>query len=749
MRRHADAVLLALALAMGGGEARADDLSDLEGMLSETVVTTASKSAETSTAAPATSTTITAEDLRRYGIHSLGEAIDFLSLGVVTANPLGAVDIGARGVMLPRDFGDHFLLLINGHAVNDPLIGTARFDRGLGVPMEAIDHIEVILGPGSVLYGSNAMLGVINVITKRAKDWHGVHVAAEGEVSQSYDPAGPLASPSSRWTPTGYRGMAGAGYEFKLFGAPSEATLALELQQQDGPNFKFGPQFGGNDFLSGLPYKYNRFGPQDGLWGGVANDTYNSTVPGGQLRIVSGNFELNVHASTYRRSTPYRSRFTLSYADFGYPGYELDRSVWADLRHRVTLTPVVQLTTRVYADSFDYQDVQDTSQVDICRFGPETCSLHYYGEARWAGAEFQTSLDWLKNAKLVTLLGVDGRLRMGRSKTDFDDFATGRHVASSVGVIREDDKTLGAYLQQTWQVTPWLALNGGARFDVENRYPSGQASPRLAATINAWKGGTLKAIYAEAFRAPNWMETDYSNPSQIAGGPLAPERVRSVEGSIGQSFGTQKVLFGVFRSWWSNMVELHLLTPAEQAAAAASGLINEFTGSEFTQWRNVSSIDNYGFNASYGGMTRDGALRYTLNVTGAYARKSDPVQGSLPLTVTPQFFGNGRISYDIPGAWPTLGVAATFMGKRLADRAFDGTFAPTPSASAQLELRGTISGNVSFIPGLSYRLTADYAFASRGPYAVGPGNAGPPSAAELVPIKQYGFGAGLQYDFLK
>ncbi|MDB5218412.1 MAG: hypothetical protein JWO86_6339, partial [Myxococcaceae bacterium] len=168
--------------------ARADDTdtSELEGLLNENVVVAASKTSEVGTTAPATVTTVTAEDLRRYGIRTLAEAIDFLSLGAVTSDSQHVVDIGARGVLIPNDNGDHMLLLVNGHTQNEPLFGRAVFGRGASIPLEMIDHIEVILGPGSVLYGSNAMLGVINVVTKHAKDWSGVHGVAEFEPGKSW-----------------------------------------------------------------------------------------------------------------------------------------------------------------------------------------------------------------------------------------------------------------------------------------------------------------------------------------------------------------------------------------------------------------------------------------------------------------------------------------------------------------------------------------------------------------------------------
>lgn len=775
MRRVALRLAIVLACLAGATTARAQstggDTSDLQGLLDETVVTTATKSAETGTSAPATSTTITADDLRRYGIHTIAEAIDFISLGAVTADPLSTVEIGARGVLLSADSGDHFLLLVDGHAVNEPLFGAARFDRGAGIPIEMVDHIEVILGPGSVLYGSNAMLGVINVITKRAKDWHGTHVAVEGEGGQLQQDTAHLAqlpndirSKLDGWQTSdavgllSWRVMGGVGYEVPLFGKKAEITAAVEYFKQDGPAFTFGPQYGGIDVASGRPVQYDRPPlPATGYWGGVADQSYYVREPGAQVHVVWGDFDLNVHASTFQRETPYRGRFTHSDVDFNDPSsYDLDRSLWIDLRHHAALSAVVELTSRAYADTWDYRDTLDASEISACITLPlqgsnPTCT--YKGEfaSRWVGLEEQISFDWLKDDSLVTLVGVDGRLRFVGSKLDTSDFATGRPVASSTGLIHEYDQALGVYAQQTWQPTRWLGLNGGARFDEETRY-TGNVSPRVAATANAWRGGTFKAIYAEAFRAPSWIETNFSGPLQIPGGNLEPERVRSIEGSFEQRFGAQRLLFGAFRSWWSNLVEWHQLTPDEQKAAAASGQYNGLVDYGVGQFRNLASVDNFGFDAAYegsAGLTQQ--LRWGMTVTGAIARRNDPDGTTEPLTVGPQVFGNAHASYDLPGDWPMVAVALHWMGQRYADRAFDGAWpsALLPVAPPQLELRATISGPVPQAKGLSYRVGANWALADQGPYVVGPAqdwsSQVPP---QLVPVDTFRVMAGLQYDLL-
>jgi outer membrane receptor protein involved in Fe transport len=774
--RALSGALVAVAVALAPRTARAQpppsDASDLESLLDQSVVTTASKSAETSTTAPATSSTLSSQDMRRYGIHTIAEAIDFLSLGVVTGNPLGTADVGARGVMLSADSGDHFLLLVDGHGVNEAYFGAARFDRGAGIPLEMVDHIEVVLGPGSVLYGSNAMLGVINVITKRAKDWRGAHAALEGEGGKSQIDSARLAqqddsvrSQLDGWQTSGslglrsWRAMAGAGYEVPLFGSTAEITAAVEYFQQDGPAFTFGPQYGGVDTASAQPDQFARPPvPATGWWGGIADKSNYVREPGAQLHVAWGAFDLSVHASAYKRATPYRARFTHAVEDFDDPdSYDIDRSLWVDLRHRATVSRLVQVTSRAYADSADFQATQNTSLVSAClglslATANPTCTYKGLLASRWVGVEEQVTFDWLRDGSFVSLVGADGRLRFVGSKVDTSDFNTGLAVRSSSGVVSRYDQLLGVYAQQTWQPTSWLGLNAGARLDEETRY-QGNVSPRVAASARAWDGGTFKAVYAEAFRSPAWAETNLYTVQQIPGGNLEPERVRSVEASFEQRFGAQRLLFGGFRSWWSNLVELHVLTPDEIVQATAQGVLNGLTNYGAVQYRNVSSIDNWGFNAAYEGSPGSlQELRWGATLTGAIARRNDiqaPGSPSQPLTVGPQVFGNARISYDLPGDWPTVALAAHWMGKRYADRAFTGGWpnAELPVAPPELELRVTVSGPVPGLPGLSYRLGASWASADRGPYVVGPmQDAAAGAAPQLVPVDPFRVMGGLQYD---
>jgi outer membrane receptor protein involved in Fe transport len=272
----------------------------------------------------------------------------------------------------------------------------------------------------------------------------------------------------------------------------------------------------------------------------------------------------------------------------------------------------------------------------------------------------------------------------------------------------------------------------------------------VATAVTVWEGGTLKATYAEAFRAPTFYESDAYIPNALLRrAPLAPERVRSLEGSLEQKFGANRMVFGVFRSWWKDLTEKYVFSQLEKDALVARGdLAIGYVLGPVNEYRNISSIDNFGFNAAWEGATGAGRFHYGTNVTGAIARRVVPGTGTgQPIVVAPQFFGNARIAYDFEHGLPTLGIAAHFSGQRIADRAFDGNFSPFPIAPPQLELRATVSGPVPLLKGLSYRVGVNYAVADRGPYAVGVAQQSYSwhRHAELIPVDIFRATVGISY----
>src|SRR5437899_3324985 len=133
-------------------------------------VTSVSKKPEKNIQAPAAVHLITQEDIHRSGVTSIPEALR-LAPGVEVARinsnqwSLGVRGFGSR---LSRSV----LVLIDGRSVYNPLFAGTYWELQDYV-LEDIDRIEVIRGPGGTLWGSNAVNGVINIITKSAKATQG------------------------------------------------------------------------------------------------------------------------------------------------------------------------------------------------------------------------------------------------------------------------------------------------------------------------------------------------------------------------------------------------------------------------------------------------------------------------------------------------------------------------------------------------------------------------------------------------
>lgn len=720
---------LAVAVALRTSKARADDEPDLESMLQEHVVSGASKVTEAASDAPATTSMISAQDIRRYGIRSLDEAIDFLSMGLMTSNPLHSVEVGGRGVLLTGDYGNHVLLVVDGHVMNEGWSQSAYFEQGAGIPMELIDHIEIILGPGSVLYGGSAMLAVVNVVTKRAASYGGPRVVAEGSLSPQQGLGGRFSSFKLGDLGTSYRVGAGVGHELRLFGLPAELTAQVEVYRQNGPSFEFRNQSATTE--GGLP---KDFGPRTplGVWGGRVKDQYFTTVPAGYARMTIGNLTVMARAALYERATPYTNGLNQPFGNFDDGrNKETERWLSVDAQYSAHLSEKLTVTLHGYADTYDYdQPIRSADGVDcsVATAGP--CFSRTLGASRWIGAEAQALYRWRGDDNLTTMLGMDGRVRFIGAKTDSVDESTGQQMGS-IGVGQVTELPWAAYLQQRWTPFKRLHLNAGARFDSAPRGGE-RLSPRLAVAYDVWRGGTAKATYAEAFRAPTYYEAYYETADQVPSPNLRPEVVRGAEASLEQAFGTHKLLMGVFRTWWSDMVAFRFADDVGKY-----------------RYENVSAIDNAGYNARIEGSF--GELRYGLSVTGAHSRKTTP-DGTKPLPVAPQLFGNARVSYDLPGRLPIVALASQLVGPRLADRALDGGFPTLPVAPTQVRLRLTVSDTITYVPGLSYRVGVDFATASRSAYVAGPNqylDANDPDrpSAQLAPVNRLTAFSTLQYEF--
>jgi vitamin B12 transporter len=141
----------------------------------EEIVVTATRVEEPKKDVPAPVQVITQEDIKNSSARDAGDLISEAAIGHVHKYP-GALTgrIGLRGLTtdLFSDLKSRVLVLINGHRA-----GTVNLAK---IPVEDIERIEIVKGPASVLYGSSAMGGAINIITREGKD--GIHGSIGGEI---------------------------------------------------------------------------------------------------------------------------------------------------------------------------------------------------------------------------------------------------------------------------------------------------------------------------------------------------------------------------------------------------------------------------------------------------------------------------------------------------------------------------------------------------------------------------------------
>lgn len=158
------------------GDVYADDtLTHLKTLslqeLSATTVSIATKNQQPINETPSAVFVISHEEIRRSGMQSIPEVlrkVPGLEVARVDANQWAISSRGFNGI-----YANKLLVMVNGRTVYDPLNSGVYWNEQ-DYPLEDIDRIEVIRGPGATLWGSNAVNGVINIITRSSQESQGL-----------------------------------------------------------------------------------------------------------------------------------------------------------------------------------------------------------------------------------------------------------------------------------------------------------------------------------------------------------------------------------------------------------------------------------------------------------------------------------------------------------------------------------------------------------------------------------------------
>ncbi len=423
--------------------------------------------------APASINIITSEDIKRYGYRTIADILNGLP-GLHVTYDRNYNYPGLGGFLRQGDYNTKMLLLVDGHRINNNIYDTATIGREFILDVDLIDRIEVIHGPGSSLYGSNAFFGVINVITKTASHIKGLELSAE---AASFDTDKERASFGRKFgrglemlfSATRYRSL-GQDFRYKEFAVPEtnngwSDNNDLEQYSSFFTNISYGKLN-----LQGAYGSRAKTIPT-GAWNSIFNDDRTETV---------------------------------------------DAQGYIDLKYRKRFENASDLTMRVFYDYYRFDGKY------ILDYPPVTMNKDL-AVGNWWGAESHYTA---RIAGRHTITGgIEYRDNFVQKQKNFDE--------NPYTAYLDDNRasySIGAYAQGEFILNDALLINVGARYDHYKDF-RGSLSPRIALIYTPFEKTAVKLIYGEAYRIPNTYERYYNdgNVSQKANPGLDPETIRTYQ----------------------------------------------------------------------------------------------------------------------------------------------------------------------------------------------------------------------------
>ncbi|WP_127998536.1 TonB-dependent receptor plug domain-containing protein [Piscinibacter defluvii] len=414
----------------------------------------------------------TGGEIRAQGYRTLAEVLESLP-GVHLRQDRAYTYVGVRGVERPGDYSSRLLLLIDGARVNEAIYDSATAGREFPLDVGLIDRVEFIPGPGSALYGTNAVLGVVNIVTRGPSQLPGAAATFE---------LGSLA-----------RRKFGATWGGDL--GPTRVLLGIAAERARGHASLYFPGY--DDPSSHHGWAIGRDGERhDKLF----------------AKARWGGWSLTAVLSERLKDDPTGAYGVL----FNERSDSLDRYGLADLSYAQRLNDAQEVHARLGLGVYAYRGFGLYAPAEA----PVPGVTH--ADARWIAGELRHVWSGWRGHRL--LLGLEFQHNT-RQRLHAADLEPAPQVYTDI-TMRSVRYAL--FVNDEWQLAPRWRLNLGTRADrqVDGRTT---ASPRIAALWSAAPAWTLKLQRGSAFREPNASETGYQDSGQALGTTLRAEALRSSE----------------------------------------------------------------------------------------------------------------------------------------------------------------------------------------------------------------------------
>ncbi|CAM4253441.1 TonB-dependent receptor plug domain-containing protein [Pseudoalteromonas byunsanensis] len=561
-----------------------DDLLELS-------VTSGSDRAEKLRHTPASIQVLTKEQIKQRGYTHLTEVIaDLSGFDLSTSYGSDYTTFFQRGYRTPST--QRTLVMING-IINNQL-WSHDFPANQQIPLTGIERIEVLSGPAGAVYGPNAFLGVVNIITQKGKnldeDGHDLKMQAQ---MAAYD---------------------SKGLDFTILGKQQSLSywLSAKAYESDGPGLEDMSRWGFVDekYLSderfwgpvlnysynGVPYgKYVSKNQEHGVFGEISYDGLTAGINHWMTHNGYGvqfSFDRGQPNATWSRKTSlyyleHEHTFSLDIKIKSFYRYRIEQRYgnWAEAspdaqseQSRYSFVTISDWnsasTSNKFRQDYEYQYSDSLHLAAGIKYERKELTKAYEICGYWASAycSFEDDDDlgpyglgkgvyYSTDNTMPVLLGALG---------DMD----------AVNLIKTTDR--GAYLRASLKKSSW-SLSGAIRWDNNSTYGT-FIKPRVAATYDYNERNTFKLIYATAFQEPA--------PIQLYGGwngrnsnpDLLPEEVQDLSFIWYYQNGPWFSDFSLYHSRYKNVIK-------EESENAGK---RDITGIE---WRVKYELDNPWFDA--------------------------------------------------------------------------------------------------------------------------------------------------------